>query len=103
MAEARKSEVGDNLFLKLFAIPIGLAAAWLLYTVASGLLLLFLAIFIAIGLDGPVSRLERRGMKRHTAATIVLAAFFAGISAASGLQTFRAADGLWEGHRVEDF
>ncbi len=27
----------------------------------------------------------------------------AGISAESGLQTFRAADGLWEGHRVEDF
>ncbi len=26
----------------------------------------------------------------------------AGISAESGVQTFRAADGLWEGHRVED-
>lgn len=26
----------------------------------------------------------------------------AGISAESGLQTFRAADGLWEGHRIED-
>lgn len=26
----------------------------------------------------------------------------AGISAESGLQTFRAEDGLWEGHRVED-
>ena len=26
----------------------------------------------------------------------------AGVSAESGLQTFRAADGLWEGHRVED-
>jgi NAD-dependent deacetylase len=26
----------------------------------------------------------------------------AGISAESGLQTFRSADGLWEGHRVED-
>ena len=26
----------------------------------------------------------------------------AGISAESGLQTFRTADGLWEGHRVED-
>ncbi|WP_310467641.1 NAD-dependent deacylase [Sphingomonas sp.] len=26
----------------------------------------------------------------------------AGISAESGLQTFRATDGLWEGHRVED-
>ncbi|MDQ3078104.1 MAG: NAD-dependent deacylase, partial [Pseudomonadota bacterium] len=26
----------------------------------------------------------------------------AGISAESGLQTFRAADGLWEGHRVEN-
>jgi NAD-dependent deacetylase len=26
----------------------------------------------------------------------------AGVSAESGLQTFRGADGLWEGHRVED-
>jgi hypothetical protein len=26
----------------------------------------------------------------------------AGISAESGLQTFRGADGLWEGHRVEE-
>src|SRR6188768_3518462 len=26
----------------------------------------------------------------------------AGISAESGLNTFRGADGLWEGHRVED-
>src|SRR5215203_1139838 len=26
----------------------------------------------------------------------------AGISAESGLATFRAADGLWEGHRIED-
>jgi NAD-dependent deacetylase len=26
----------------------------------------------------------------------------AGISAESGLQTFRGADGLWEGHRIED-
>ena len=25
-----------------------------------------------------------------------------GISAESGLQTFRGADGLWEGHRLED-
>lgn len=26
----------------------------------------------------------------------------AGISAESGIQTFRAADGLWENHRVEE-
>ena len=26
----------------------------------------------------------------------------AGISAESGLQTFRASDGLWENHRIED-
>ena len=26
----------------------------------------------------------------------------AGISAESGLRTFRGADGLWEGHRIED-
>lgn len=77
MAEVRDKENSDHLFLKLFAIPIGLAAAYFLYTVASGLLLLFLAIFVAIGLDGPVSRLERRGLGRHTAALIVLGIFFA--------------------------
>ena len=26
----------------------------------------------------------------------------AGISAESGIQTFRGANGLWEGHRIED-
>ncbi|MEF1175267.1 Sir2 family NAD-dependent protein deacetylase, partial [Vibrio sinaloensis] len=26
----------------------------------------------------------------------------AGISAESGIQTFRAQDGLWEDHRIED-
>ena len=26
----------------------------------------------------------------------------AGISAESGIQTFRAADGLWHSHRIED-
>ena len=26
----------------------------------------------------------------------------AGISAESGIKTFRAADGLWENHRIED-
>jgi NAD-dependent deacetylase len=26
----------------------------------------------------------------------------AGISAESGIQTFRGAGGLWEGHRIED-
>ena len=77
MAQARERDGGDHLFLKLFAVPIGLAAVYFLYLVSSGLLLLFLAIFIAIGLDGPVSRLERRGLTRHTAALIVLGAFFA--------------------------
>ncbi|MBA2771145.1 MAG: AI-2E family transporter, partial [Sphingomonas sp.] len=77
MAQERQRSGEDHLFLKLFAIPIGLAAVWFLYTVASGLLLLFLAIFIAIGLDGPVSRLERRGLSRHSAALIVLGIFFA--------------------------
>lgn len=67
----------QHLFLKLFAVPIGLAALWFLYTVSSGLLLLFLAIFVAIGLNGPVTRLEHRGMSRHRAAIIVLGLFFA--------------------------
>ena len=38
-------------------------------------------------------------MKRHDHIVILTGA---GISAESGLATFRAADGLWEGHRVED-
>ncbi|MGH6658634.1 MAG: NAD-dependent deacylase [Sphingomicrobium sp.] len=39
-------------------------------------------------------------MERDIASIVILTG--AGISAESGLQTFRAADGLWEGHRVED-
>jgi predicted PurR-regulated permease PerM len=72
---ARKPQ--DHLFLKLFAVPIGLAVIWFLYKVSSGLLLLFLAMFVAIGLNGPVMRLERRGWPRHRAAVVVLALFFA--------------------------
>ena len=34
--------------------------------------------------------------------TVVVIVTGAGISADSGLATFRAADGLWEGHRVEN-
>jgi len=39
-------------------------------------------------------------MAQNTNTLVVLTG--AGISAESGLSTFRAADGLWEGHRVED-
>ncbi len=39
-------------------------------------------------------------MPRNSNTLVVLTG--AGISAESGLPTFRAADGLWEGHRVED-
>lgn len=66
-----------HLFLKLFAVPIGLAVIWFLYTVSSGLLLLFLAMFVAIGLNGPVKRLQRRGWSRHKAALTVLIIFYA--------------------------
>lgn len=38
-------------------------------------------------------------MRRHPSIVILTGA---GISAESGVPTFRAADGLWEGHRVED-
>lgn len=65
-----------NIFLQLFAIPLGFAAVWFLYKVAGGLLLLFLAMFVAIGLNGPVIRLERRGWSRHSAALLVLLVFF---------------------------
>ena len=40
-------------------------------------------------------------MHQHQISNIVILTG-AGISAESGLATFRAADGLWEGHRVED-
>lgn len=69
-----------NLFLQLFAIPLGLAAVWFLYKVSSGLLLLFLAMFVAIGLNGPVVRLQRRGWSPHSAALLVLLAFFSVIA-----------------------
>lgn len=72
-----RDRADDHLFLKLFAVPIGLAAIWFLYTVSSGLLLLFLAMFVAIGLNGPVERLEHRGLSRHQAAIAVLGIFFA--------------------------
>lgn len=94
MAQERRKEDSDHLFLKLFAIPLGLAAVYFLYTVASGLLLLFLAIFVAIGLDGPVSRLERRGLSRHTAAWIVLGIFFAVIIGVCWLVLPRVAEQL---------
>ncbi len=94
MAQERQRDDGDHLFLKLFAVPIGLAAVWFLYTVASGLLLLFLAIFIAIGLDGPVRRLERRGLSRHSAALIVLGLFFAVIIGVFWLVLPRVAEQL---------
>jgi len=42
------------------------------------------------------------GRKTLKRAENILILTGAGISAESGLQTFRAADGLWEGHRVED-
>ena len=38
-------------------------------------------------------------MKNHKKIVILTGA---GISAESGIKTFRASDGLWEGHRVED-
>ncbi|SFM92315.1 NAD-dependent deacetylase [Izhakiella capsodis] len=40
-------------------------------------------------------------MSRHTLPNVVILTG-AGISAESGIRTFRAADGLWEEHRVED-
>lgn len=39
-------------------------------------------------------------MKKHYQSIVVLTG--AGISAESGIQTFRAADGLWHEHRIED-
>jgi predicted PurR-regulated permease PerM len=77
MARNQRQQAEPHLFLKLFAVPIGLGAVWFLYSVASGLLLLFLAVFVAIGLNAPVIRLQRRGWSRHSAAIAVLGIFFA--------------------------
>lgn len=40
--------------------------------------------------------------ERHAAGGAIVILTGAGVSADSGVPTFRAADGLWEGHRVED-
>ena len=42
------------------------------------------------------------GLLRHDVPVNIVVLTGAGISAESGLATFRDADGLWEGHRVED-
>lgn len=77
MEQSPSERSGGNMFLDLFAIPLGFAAIWFLYRVSSGLLLLFLAVFIAIGLNTPVVKLQRRGWSRHSAALLVLLVFFA--------------------------
>jgi len=47
-------------------------------------------------------RWRRRPARRTEPVRNIVILTGAGISAESGLATFRAADGLWEGHRVED-
>lgn len=47
-------------------------------------------------------RWRRRPARRTDRVRNIIILTGAGISAESGLATFRAADGLWEGHRVED-
>ena len=47
-------------------------------------------------------RWRRRPAKRTDPVRNIVILTGAGISAESGVATFRAADGLWEGHRVED-
>lgn len=92
---AERADTGRrNLFLELFAIPLGLAVVWFLYQVSDGLLLLFLAVAVAIGLNGPVARLQRRGLSRHSAALIVLAIFFATIIGICWLVLPRVAEQL---------
>src|SRR5690349_7057892 len=46
------------------------------------------------------SRFAHYGRRMDISNIVVLTG--AGVSAESGLATFRGADGLWEGHRVED-
>src|SRR5947208_10639210 len=44
----------------------------------------------------------RRAAEALAAARRVAVLTGAGVSAESGVPTFRASDGLWEGHRIED-
>jgi NAD-dependent deacetylase len=51
--------------------------------------------------DGPEDALDRAAEVLASASEVAVLTG-AGVSAESGLATFRDADGLWEGHRVED-
>ena len=51
--------------------------------------------------DTPADALDRAA-RWLAAARSVAVLTGAGVSAESGLATFRGPDGLWEGHRVED-
>ncbi len=48
----------------------------------------------------PGKRIESGAMRRPVNSIVVLTG--AGISAESGIATFRASDGLWENHRIDD-
>src|SRR5688572_13564447 len=51
---------------------------------------------------GDLSRGVREAAEALGLATNVAVLTGAGVSAESGVPTFRASDGLWEGHRIED-
>src|SRR3954447_15623245 len=51
---------------------------------------------------GALDRAVREAAEALGRATCVAVLTGAGVSAESGVPTFRSADGLWEGHRVED-
>ena len=51
---------------------------------------------------GDLDRAVREAAEALGRATCVAVLTGAGVSAESGVPTFRASDGLWEGHRVED-
>lgn len=52
--------------------------------------------------SGELDRLIARAAEALSLAKCVAVLTGAGVSAESGVPTFRASDGLWEGHRVED-
>lgn len=52
--------------------------------------------------DGELDRAVRAAADALAAARRVAVLTGAGVSAESGVPTFRASDGLWEGHRIED-
>jgi predicted PurR-regulated permease PerM len=71
VAEPRNRVVFDVQASTIFKIAAALALLWCLWQLYAIILLLIVAVFLAVTLDVPVSRLERRYMSRTAAALLV--------------------------------